>query len=725
MKLWQDLQRRHVFRLIGLYIVGAWLVIQVAATFFPAWGIPETALRYLIVAAVLCFPVALVFSWLFDITVDGIVRTSYVGDAAEFDYRLKIKDYLILAALAGISVVVIYGSFEKVRDSTPDYIPVASVAPNSIAVLPFSNFDGDPNTQYFSNGVTEEILHRLSEFGALRVLARTSSFAFADSELTVPRITEILGVRYLLQGSVRRDRDQVRVSAQLVENSGVQVWSQTFDRKLEGIFAIQGEIANAVARQLVDRIAPQTVSDARTTANIDAYQEYLVGREYLNSRSPGWQHNASVAFQRAIELDPGFALPYAGLAVAIYLGPQITHSSLREMTVEARGYAEKAQALDPNLAEAHAALGLLLLDETNADLVAAEESLRRAIQLDPSVSNAYNWLSNVLVTQGRSDEAYQVQLQGLKVDPLNSILNVNLANHYLRSGDFDRAETLLLRLLELPSPPERAYLGLVDLYTVYGRLLDASRYRMLLANESPVPMNSEFYYETARIFQVLGIREKADYWYERGKEIDPISTRVIIRWARMLSVYGEFEELRKHLDAAYSKNLIDENLIPSGAREWLTILKIISGDYDGGIAVAEKLVSSESPIELPADVAITSIDFCHALAYGYRMTGQDRKANEELDYVQKVLEAKEQEGSAGSPEVLEQKALNLALRGHLQQAGEVLSVAVEAGWRNYRIVMHDPRWQELLELPALEPLLAFVTTDIDRQATEIEAILAE
>jgi hypothetical protein len=195
MKFWQDLRRRHVFRLIGFYIVGAWLVIQVASTFFPAWGIPDTALRYLIIAAVLCFPIAVVFSWFYDITADGIVRTVQSVDEGDLDYRLKRTDYMILSALAAVAITVIYGSVTKVQETTTEQPVAVETAPNSIAVLPFSNYDDDPNTKYFSDGVTEEILHRLSEFAALKVMARTSSFAFADSDMTIPRISGLLGVR--------------------------------------------------------------------------------------------------------------------------------------------------------------------------------------------------------------------------------------------------------------------------------------------------------------------------------------------------------------------------------------------------------------------------------------------------------------------------------------------------------------------------------------------------
>ncbi len=248
MNVWQELRRRRVFRLIGLYIVGAWLVMQVAATFFPAWGIPDAALRYLITAAFLGLPIAIVFSWFFDVTTQGIVRTD---GASSTDYGLKRTDYVILAALAAVSLAVVYGGYEKIRQSTTAEFTASEKASNSIAVLPFVNLDNDTSTGYFSDGVTEEILHQLAAFKSLRVLGRASSFAFKSSDLSIRRISDILRVRYLLQGSVRRDADQIRVTAQLVDESGFQIWSETFDRRLEGIFSIQKDIANSVAQQLV------------------------------------------------------------------------------------------------------------------------------------------------------------------------------------------------------------------------------------------------------------------------------------------------------------------------------------------------------------------------------------------------------------------------------------------------------------------------------------------
>jgi TolB-like protein len=285
MSLFRDLRRRHVFRLAGLYIVGAWVVIEVSSVFFPAWGIPDTALRYLFVAAALLFPVALIFSWIFDVTSNGIVRTEAAAPGEEVDLKLQRSDFLMLAGLAIVGFAVLAGSFQKIAEEIEIVDAIVQRVENSVAVLPFSNLDTSADTGYFSDGVTEEILHRLSATRALHVFGSTSSFAFRNSEDSPARISEVLGVEYLLHGSIRRDNNFVRVTARLLDQQGLQVWSQSFDRKLEAIFVIQSEIASAVAAQIVKEIvSTHGASQARATDNMDAYNAYLVGRAFANAR---------------------------------------------------------------------------------------------------------------------------------------------------------------------------------------------------------------------------------------------------------------------------------------------------------------------------------------------------------------------------------------------------------------------------------------------------------
>ena len=225
MKFSQELRRRRVYRMVGFYVVGAWLIIQVADVFFPAWGLPETALRFLIIATILCFPIALIFSWTFDITTSGIVKTEPADPGKIFDNSLKRTDYIVLVALLAISAAIVFGSLHKIVEEVDDAVAAAEKIDNSVAVLPFVNLDTNPDTGYFSDGVTEEILHRLSSLKALHILSRTSSFAFRNSNEGPARISEILGVRYLLHGSVRRDNNFVRVTARLIDDTGYQVWS--------------------------------------------------------------------------------------------------------------------------------------------------------------------------------------------------------------------------------------------------------------------------------------------------------------------------------------------------------------------------------------------------------------------------------------------------------------------------------------------------------------------
>jgi len=454
----------------GFYVVGAWLIIQVADVFFPAWGLPETALRFLIVATILCFPIAVVFSWTFDVTTSGIVKTEPADPGEIFDNSLKRTDYIVLAALLAIGAAIVLGSLQKIVEEVDETVAAAAKIANSVAVLPFVDLDTNPDTGYFSDGVTEEILHRLSSLKALHILSRTSSFAFRDSNVGPARISEILGVRYLLHGSVRRDNNFVRVTARLIDDTGYQVWSETFDRELEGIFAIQSEIASTVASRIEHEIIPPAELPAgRTTTNMEAFDAYLVGRSFVNSRTVGWQDDATAAFEEAIRLDENYAPPYAGLAAVLSISSADWDAD-RESAVRA---AQTAIELDSELAEGHATLGLILLNDahqfgnTEIELERAERSLRRALELDPSLSIAYNWLSAVLRQQDRYDEAKAVQERGLLVDPLNPILSANMAARLTGLGERERAEQLLLRLTHLPDPPGGRLHLVVDALLLY------------------------------------------------------------------------------------------------------------------------------------------------------------------------------------------------------------------------------------------------------------------
>jgi len=726
-KFWQELRRRRVYRLAGLYIVGAWLVIQVADISFPAWGVPETALRHLFMAAVACFPIALIFSWLYDITSRGIVRTKAAGASEVADLSLKRADYIVLIALLAVGLSVLFGSANKIQEEIgagPTIALKGGWRENSIAVLPFNSLDIDRDTEFFSDGITEEILFRLSSLKALHVLASNSSFAFRNSEESPAQIREKLGVRYLLQGSIRRENDFVRVTARLIDEDGFQIWSESFERKLEGIFAIQTEIASTVAGEIINEIVPlQELPAGRTTRNMEAYNKYLIGRAFLDSRSAGWREQAIAAFRQAIELDPGFAPPHAALATAVTV-----NSGPGTQWEEGRQLAEKALQLDPELAEAHAVLGVILMAERR--LAQSALSSRKALNLDPSLGFAYNILAGVLGRMRRLDEANAVREKGLAIDPLNPPLVANVAAEQSRAGNFDRAEQLLLRLVNLPQPPALGFSGLYELYDQWGRFADAvaiaKRYALLTASTNDTDALTALAWSYAN----LGMIEDADYWAKLVRDNAQDELATLDFTYNLLRTRDADSELGADL-----RRLVDRTEFQVGEHHpWtlaqLGLVNIQLGNLDKGAEQLEYGIrlfqagpgrtEPASHIDIatiqsePADVVFVM----HLLVYAYRQLGQVDEADTILQELTDLFE-------------LENNPLHHALRGNTAGALQAFRSATGSDWSRYYgpgkyfEIINCPAWTETIQAPEFRTLLNDIKEEVDRQREVVEAADAE
>ena len=729
MNFWKELRRRRVYRLAGLYIVGAWLIIQVADISFPAWGVPETALRYLFIAAAACFPVALIFSWYYDITANGIVRTQAADAGETLDLSLRRADYIVLTALLTIGLAVLVGSANKIQEEIESGTTIALHAgwrENSIAVLPFTNLDIDADTGFFSDGITEEILHRLSSLRALHVLASNSSFAFRDSAESPAQISEKLGVRYLLQGSIRRENNFVRVTARLIDESGFQVWSESFERKLEGIFAIQTEIASTVASQIINKIVPISELPAgRTTENMEAYNQYLIGRAHFDARTLGWRENAVAAFEKAIELDPGFALPLAGKAMSIAintgLGPHVD---------EAKVLARKALELDPELAEAHAILGLVTsFPYGDTDPVEGASMLRRALELDASLATAYNWLNFALREQGLHDEAEDALRRGLEIDPLNPPMVANVAGLERGAGNFDRAEQLLLRLINIPQPPPLAYLELYYLYSQTGRFADAIE----IAKEAARLTVSDPALAISLLawgYGDLGMTEDADYWM--GLVLDTVQDHLatldltynVLRTREADSKLGaellklvnqtEFKLGEHHPWALAQFGLVNIQLgnFGRGSEQLEDGIQLYQAGADGTGPASHIDVAA-----LPGD-QVDIVFVLHRLAFAYQQVGNIAAADGLLQALT---------GEFG----LENDALHHALAGDRIGAMQALRATTGSdsasyyGPGKYYEIINDPAWAETIKAPNFQKLLAEMKEEVDRQRAIVEAIDAE
>ena len=732
MNLWQELRRRRVFRLAGFYVVGAWLVIQVADISFPAWGLPETALRFLFIAAIAGFPIALIFGWFYDVTPRGIVRTEPAGDAEAVDLRLKPADYVVLASLVAVAAAIVIGSLGRIQEEIDtETVAAAGVEKisDSIAVLPFANLDTNPDTGYFSDGITEEILHRLSTLGALHVLASTSSFAFRDSDESPASISDKLGVRYLLQGSVRREGDQVRITARLLDENGFQLWSDRFDRRLESIFVIQAEIASRVSSEIVNRIVPpKELPAGRTTENMEAYSAYLQGRAYFDARTSEWKDRAREAFNRAIELDSDFAPPYAGLATLVVNSGRGPHWE------EARGFAEKALQLDPVLPLGHATLGL-----TQAVLGEPErgaESLRRAIELDRSLAIAYTWSLMPLRELGLVDEAVAMLERGLEIDPLNPVLIRNAVEYESNHGNFKRAEHLALRLTRLPEPPFWTFGMLYDLYTEWGRYADAVDAAKTHGRHFAGERGYMFVGEAlASGYAAIGEVEDAEYWFEifrsQWEEEPPLAETYYL--AALGAGPGWLSADLEKADA-----LIDSEgpydvpyLLSYGGLAWIQ-----AGNPEKGVEWLERGIALYQQEMVPDD-APDGIDYslldrrwptplvvhlAQRLAFAYRVTGNNRGLEEAMQFLE---EDRVNVQLPANPATLESLALTSALTGDTGAARAYLRQALELGWANYYGVVNDPAWAETIQAPEFQALLAEAKANNDSQSAIVQAADAE
>jgi TolB-like protein/Flp pilus assembly protein TadD len=463
MSLIAELKRRNVIRMAGLYFVAAWLLVQVASTVLPAFEAPAWAVRTLIVALAIGFVPALIFAWIFELTPEGLKRDADVPmNASIAPQTARRMDRMLLF----VSVLAIaYFAFDKfvlaphreaalVQQATEQVKAVetaekSKVNPNSIAVLPFVNMSDDKDNQYFSDGISEEILNVLARISGLQVAARTSSFSFRDTKKEAPEISQELNVRMLLEGSVRKQGDRVRITAQLIDaDKGYHVWSQTYDRELKDIFSIQDEIANAIAAELKIKIAnvDGVPAASRGTRNVEAHDQYLRGLALWQTRGEDDLFKALAAFERSATIDPTFAEAYAGLALVYMILPEwsarITYA---DGLAHARDNAERAIALDPLLPEPYAVIGYLADGDRRRET--AEALYRRSIALRPSFATGHQWLGNSLWGSGDLDGGLAEMERASVLDPQSPIIANNRAMALIAAGRFDDADAACRPLL--------------------------------------------------------------------------------------------------------------------------------------------------------------------------------------------------------------------------------------------------------------------------------------
>lgn len=425
-RLLKELRRRRVFRVAGIYIVAAWVAVQVFSEAFPALDIPAEAIRFVWAGALLAFPLVLMFGWFYDVTPAGIIRTPSAEHDTDHDLRLRPIDYTILAALSVIAIGIAYQQSMRIRDANTitEYQDVTDTDPMSIAVLPLENLSGDPEQAYFVNGMHDALITELSRISGLRVTSRTSTLGFANPTMRMPDIGRELGVEKLIEGSVYRVDDTVRIVVQLFDAAtDERLWSDSYERDIVDVLRLQSDIARAIAEQVqVVLTADESRSLARSgPVNPGSYEAYLRGMFHVEMFTPEDMQLAVRQFEAAIELNPRNALAYWGLNRVCRFKLQAGLVAPRESEPKCRASLLKALELDNSLAEVHLglALGFLAYDY---DWEAAENSFMRVFELKPNYAEARMFYSHFLSILGRGEEGTEQMLIARELDPLNTFV---------------------------------------------------------------------------------------------------------------------------------------------------------------------------------------------------------------------------------------------------------------------------------------------------------------
>jgi len=474
-----ELKRRNVYKVAVAYAVVGWLLIQVATQVFPFLEIPNWMIRLVILLTAFGFPVALIIAWAFELTPEGIKRTEDADAARQYSRGVVWIAVVVVAAMLSLGLFFL-GRYTAGRaTSGVSELGAASNPQKSIAVLPLVNTSGDPSNEYFSDGLSEELIAVLAKIPDLKVIGRSSSFLFKGKSGDSKAIGEKLGVAHLIEGSVRKQGDSVRIVAELINaHDGRSLWSETYDRELKDIFAVQSEIAKAVADQMKVKLLGQAVRiDAPgSIQNAAAHNAVLQSDFYFQQQTAESVRQAITFLQEAVRLDPNYALAYAKLAEAWRQDAVSFATDPKDYTAkaygEARRAADMAVSLAPDLVETRMAVGLLAMNP-DLDFRAAEKEFRRVLQSAPSDAAAKSALCLSLMAQGRLTEAEDACREALSLDPLLTTSWYNIGRVVVGMGRYKEAEELFHKGLEIQPHAARFHSYLVVLDILQNRAAQA------------------------------------------------------------------------------------------------------------------------------------------------------------------------------------------------------------------------------------------------------------
>jgi len=722
MNLFEELKRRNVLRVALVYVVVAWLSVQVGDIMFESFGTPDWVMKTFIGFLGLGFPIAVIFAWAFEITPEGIKKEKDVDRSQSITHETGKKlNYWVIGAMAVAIVYLAVDNYilddggsatEQVADATDDVY--------SIAVLPFVNMSNDPDNEYFSDGLSEELLNVLAKIEDFRVAGRTSSFSFKGKDTDFQAIGEKLKVETILEGSVRKAGDQVRITAQLVNvEDGYHLWSETYDRDLDNIFEVQDEIATAVVSALKQTLLGEedlAVIDRKSTDNVDAYAHYLRGKFHIRGRQKDDLQKAQDEFQLAITLDPEFALAYAGLAEAYAHQGVYGFRVYGEVQPLAQAALDRARSIDDGLAEVWSSQALLYYYNAfrgfSPDKKLALEQAEQAVRLNPN--DGESWLrlaisrpaSQLRETVKAGEEAYNR-------DPLHPVILHSLVGSYLLAGEHDKARSVAQELIDVNPDFYRGYEAMSDAHWQQGRWDEAIRWYKKAFERSPehvgIPTFTSVYYRE------LGDLESAEVWAEQAVANGPTSP--LATWGLAVIRY-ESGNTQQAL-ALLNENL-EQNPDDNFARGNTAYMELVAGNYARALELYEKVMTPDAGAE---SWRITDSNLFSAANYAFllRETGnqdESRAVTEELLRTMDALEA----GGRREFYTHVNRGQAHAVRQDNQRAIASFRAAHEQGWPGETWLDYEPLFEQLRQDIGFVALLDEMRTERQKQ---IESLRAE
>ena len=705
--VWTRLRRRKVVQWGLVYVAAAWGFLQGLEYLSGTYDWPRQIQQLTTLALLIGLPVVLVLAW-------------YHGDRGQ--QRISTTEFAILTLLLLLGGGAFW-YYQRTSDAAQDAAvtakaaqppasPAVSDARPSIAVLPFENRSDEKKDAYFVDGIHDDILTQLSKVSALKVISRTSVERFRKTDLSIREIAQQLGVRSILEGGVQRAGDRVRINVQLIDAStDAHVWAETYDRELiaANIFAIQSELAAAIAGALKTTLTP--AEKARTqvvpTQNLAAWEAYQIGTQRMENRTTAGLVAAESHFRKAIELDPQFALAWAGLAGTLAMQTFYSGRPKEAGLGDAERAVARALELDPDLAEAWARAGDIAGDRLQ--LARAEQLLRRAIALNPNYASAHHWLSNTLSGLGRRDEALVTAEHAIALDPLSPIINNRLGETRMDVGRFEDALLSFRRLIDIDPTMPHSWFNIADVYAyAFGRLDAAIPWYEKAASLDPG--SPDLFASVAEAFWELGDHANGERWLAktlaigRGTYTDAVAVGLNVTGGNMRAAQG------------FAHTAVEQN--PS----FLFLLRdddIRRGDYAGArarYAEAFPQLFEDTPPTFTEPDAFAAVDLALVLIH----LGEDRQARSLLDRSEAYLRTIPRLGPRGYG--ISDVAIH-ALRGERTLALAALSEAQRAGWRRYWRYYRDfdPNLASIRNEPEFKAVFADIERDMAKQRAALAA----